>query len=507
MKAGKVYLVGAGPSDAELMTLKGSRLLQEADVIVYDRLVGQSILLQMPEQAEKIDVGKRAGNHTMPQEQINEVLLHKAQEGKTVVRLKGGDPFLFGRGGEELELLKANGVPFEVVPGITSAISVPAYNGIPVTHRDAVSSLHIITGHKRKNAEYDIDFEALVRTKGTLVFLMGLSALKDICAGLLKAGMAPDMPAAVLQQGTTAGQRRVIASLSDLPEAAEKAGIQTPAIIVVGKVCAYAEEFQWIEQKPLFGCRVVVTRPKARGSRLSGMLRELGAEVWELPSIRTVPIVPNPALKQALSELDSYQWLVFTSPAGVEIFCDALLAEGMDMRRFARGKVASLGSGTTKALKERGIVPDLQPEIFDAKHLGQALAAVCKNGDRILIPRAEKGSRELLEALSGKAVEIADLPTYRTEFEKPQAVDVPGAVEEGLLTAAVFTSASTVEGFVNLAQGADLSGLTAICIGHQTEAAANRAGMKTVTAKAATLEAVANTVVEYYQTKKEQVKA
>lgn len=507
MKEGKVYLVGAGPSDPELLTLKGSRLLQEADVIVYDRLVGQSILLQMPEKAEKIDVGKRAGNHTMPQEQINQVLLQKAKEGKTVVRLKGGDPFLFGRGGEELELLKANGVAFEVVPGITSAISVPAYNGIPVTHRDAVSSLHIITGHKRKDAEYDIDFEALVRTKGTLVFLMGLSALEDICRGLLNAGMAPDMPSAVLQQGTTADQRRVIAPLCDLPETVKRAGIRTPAIIVVGKVCAYAEEFQWAENKPLFGCRVAVTRPRARGSRLTGMLRAMGAEVWELPSIRTVPVLPNPALQDALAKPEKYQWLVFTSPAGVEVFCDALVSAGMDMRRFARCRVASLGSGTTKALKERGIVADLQPEIFDAKHLGQALADACRAGDRLLIPRAEKGSRELLEALHGRAVEVVDLATYRTEYEAPQAVDVPAAVESGTLTAAVFTSASTVAGFVNLAQGAELTQLTAVCIGHQTEKAAREAGMKTVTAKAATLEALAQAVAEYYQNKKEQVNA
>ena len=247
MAAGKVWLVGAGPGDIGLFTLKGAAVLQQADVVVYDSLVGEGVLAKIPEYARLINVGKRANHHTMVQEDINKVLLEEAEKGNKVVRLKGGDPFLFGRGGEELELLSENGIPYEIVPGVTSPISVPAYNGIPVTHRDFCSSLHIITGHKRAGQEYDIDFKALTQTKGTLVFLMGIAALEDICKGLLAGGMDPDMPAAVLQKGTTAGQKRVVATVGTLKEEVDRQGIETPAIIVVGKVCSLpgTRNFLW----------------------------------------------------------------------------------------------------------------------------------------------------------------------------------------------------------------------------------------------------------------------
>ena len=261
MKTGKVWLVGAGPGDVGLFTLKGMETLQNAEVVVYDSLVGQGILSKIPESARCINVGKRAANHTMPQEQINRVLVEEAKKGYRVVRLKGGEPFFFGRGGEELEELIKEGIPYEVVPGVTSPISVPAYNGIPVTHRDYTSSLHIITGHKKQGEAYDIDFEALVRTKGTLVFLMGVGALKDICTSLLNAGMDKDMPAAILQKGTTARQKRIVATVSTLEDEVKRQGIETPAIIVVGKVCALADEFAWYEKMPLSGYKVLVTRP------------------------------------------------------------------------------------------------------------------------------------------------------------------------------------------------------------------------------------------------------
>ena len=324
MKKGKVWLVGAGPGDIGLFTLKGMEVLQQAEVVVYDSLVGQGVLAKVPTTARLIDVGKRADKHTMPQEQINQVLLEEAQKGQRVVRLKGGDPFLFGRGGEELELLTVNGIPYEIVPGVTSSIAVPAYNGIPVTHRDFCSSVHIITGHRRAGKEYDIDFKALVNTKGTLVFLMGIAALSDICFGLLEAGMDPAMPAAVLQKGTTADQKRVVATVATLKEEVDRQGIETPAIIVVGKVCRLADEFGWYEKLPLAGWKVLVTRPKGRSSRTAEELRRRGAEVLELPSIRTVPLEDQSTLVHAFEEISSYQWIVFTSPTGVEIFFDEL---------------------------------------------------------------------------------------------------------------------------------------------------------------------------------------
>lgn len=356
MSDGKVWLVGAGPGDAGLFTLKGKEVLNQADVVVYDSLVGQGIMTMIPSRAKKINVGKRASNHTMPQEQINEVLLKEAKKGQKVVRLKGGDPFLFGRGGEELELLEEEQIPYEIVPGVTSPISVPAYNGIPVTHRDYCSSVHIITGHKKAGAEYDIDFEALVRTKGTLVFLMGVKALSDICQGLLKAGMDREMPAAILQKGTTARQKRIVATVSTLAEEVRRQGIETPAIIVVGKVCALADKFSWYEKLPLAGWKVLLTRPKDLISSMAGKLRRMGAEVLELPAIRTEPIEENPELEKAMEVLSEYQWLVFTSPTGVKVFFQQMKKYGKDIRSLGQAKVAAIGEGTRKKLEERGIL-------------------------------------------------------------------------------------------------------------------------------------------------------
>ena len=261
MAKGKVWLVGAGPGDAELLTKKSERVLNMADVIVYDALVGQAIIAGLPETAEKVYVGKRSSHHAMPQEEISRLLVSYAERGKNVVRLKGGDPFLFGRGGEEIEELLAGGIDYEVVPGITSAIAVPAYNGIPVTHRDYCSSLHIITGHKRRGKSLELDYEALCRMEGTLVFLMGVASAPEICQGLITAGMTPQMPAALLSQGTTAGQQKLLSTISELPRRMEKEKLPTPAILLIGKVCTLAEDFGWYEKLPLAGTRVVLTRP------------------------------------------------------------------------------------------------------------------------------------------------------------------------------------------------------------------------------------------------------
>jgi len=488
---GKVWLVGAGPGDPGLFTLKGKRVLSEAQVVVYDALVGQGVLNMMPKEAELINVGKRASNHTMPQEEINRVLADKALEGKRVVRLKGGDPFLFGRGGEELELLTSCGIPYEIVPGVTSALSVPAYNGIPVTHRDFCSSLHIVTGHKRKGQAYDIDFDALVRTKGTLVFLMGVSALEDICRGLLQAGMAEDMPAAVLVKGTTSGQKRIVATVSSLKEEVDRQGVETPAIIVVGKVCALAGEFAWYEKLPLAGMKVLVTRPKELISQMSEKLRRKGAEVLELPAVATVPIWPNPALAGCISSLSEYQWIVFTSPAGVRIFFDALAAEHRDVRALGGVRVAAIGGGTAKALAERGIYADLVPEVYDGESLGEALAGKCTGNERILIPRAAAGNQELVKALEKvRGVRVEDIPTYDTVYEKQDFIDERAEFENGSIDYAVFTSASTVRGFARAVEGLDYSTVSAVCIGKQTQAAAAALGMKTYVAKQASMDSI-----------------
>ena len=542
--AGKVWLVGAGPGDLGLFTIKGLEVLQKAEVVVYDALIGDAVLTLIPDQAEKINVGKRAGNHRMTQEQINLTLLEQAQAGKRVVRLKGGDPFLFGRGGEELELLAENDIPYEIVPGVTSAFAVPAYNGIPVTHRDFTSSVHIITGHRRSSANthsvgraeasrnmntagsagslsdsdgLGIDYEALVRTKGTLIFLMGLSTLPVIMRGLLDAGIDPDTPAAVLERGTTAGQRRVLATVSTLEEETDRARIKAPAIIVVGEVCRLAESFAWAEKRPLAGRKILLTRPKELISEMAGRLRRMGAEVLEMPAIETVPIQPNPALEDCFQKdpkgaaysqktAGRTDWMVFTSPTGVRIFMDWFLPDH-DIRDLAGIRIAAIGEGSAKKLRQYGIRCDFVPTVYDGETLGRELAQEIRQereahndipaAVRVLIPRAAIGSRELVEELEKAGdIEILDIPTYTTEYVTKSIVDAREQIENGEIHYAVFTSASTVRGFSAVMEGADLSRIKAVCIGRQTRAAAQAQGMQTRMAEKATLDALLDAVMQ-----------
>ena len=495
--AGKVWLVGAGPGDIGLFTLKGMETLKNAQVVVYDSLVGQGVLSQIPAGVRLINVGKRASHHIMPQEQINQVLVDEAKKGYRVVRLKGGDPFLFGRGGEELELLTKEGILYEVVPGVTSPLAVPAYNGIPVTHRNFCSSLHIITGHKKQGEAYDIDFDALVRTKGTLVFLMGVTALPDICSSLLRAGMPGEMPAAVLQKGTTAGQKRIVATVSTLEKEVKRQGIETPAIIVVGEVCSLADTFGWYEKLPLAGYKVLVTRPRETVSTMSKKLRLMGAEVLELPAIRTAPLADQSALLNAFEQLQTYDWLAFTSPIGVNVFFEEMKKAGADVRRLGRAKIAAIGKGTKKALEERGLFVDLMPEVFDGQSLGKALCEACSGNEKILLPRAKIGGKEIIQELEKKpGLFICDVPTYDTFYEKQEMIDEKKAFESGEINCAVFTSASTVKGFAEAVKGIDFTKVTAACIGKQTKAAADAYGMKTFMAKQATIDSVVDLVVD-----------
>lgn len=486
---GKVILVGAGPGDPGLLTVKGRAALEQADVVVYDRLVSAAVLALIPAGARRIDVGKHAGDHPVPQERINEILLEEGQKDQVVVRLKGGDPFLFGRGGEELELLAAHGVTFEEVPGITSAIAAPAYAGIPVTHRDFCSSLHIITGHRRKGQTLDIDFEALCRTGGTLVFLMGVSALPELCAGLLAAGMDPETPAAVVEQGTVSAQRRISASLAQLPAHAADAEVRSPAVIVVGGVCALAERFDWFSRLPLKGVRIAVTRPKERSGTLSGRLRALGAEVWEHPCIETVPIAPCPALDRALEMLGAYEWLVLTSPAGVDRLWAALAERGLDARALGGVRIAAIGAGTDKALRAHGLRADLVPEVYDGAHLGAALADIARG--RVLILRAREGTPALTAALDRAKLEYDDIATYETRSVSCGGAELRRGLERGEIDLVAFTSASTVRGFLAaVGEGADLSRILGICIGAQTAAEARRHGIPVRVAERADLDAL-----------------
>ncbi len=488
---GKVWLVGAGPGDLGLLTLKGKAVLDAAQVVVYDALVGPEVLALVPEAAERINVGKRASHHTRTQAEINQILLEKAREGKRVVRLKGGDPFLFGRGGEELELLSDAGIPYEVVPGVTSAIAVPAYNGLPVTHRNECSSVHVITGHKKKDQPLDMDFEALVRLGGTLVFLMGVTALPEICQGLLSAGMPAETPAAVLEKGATAEQRRITAALAELPEEARRQKAQAPAILVVGGVCRYSDRFDWAGRRPLAGCRAIVTRPRESASALARKLREKGAQVLEIPAIATRQLTETEHWNQAMDQLDRYSWLAFTSPAGVRHFFDRLRQERRDVRVLAGKKMAALGSGTARELENRGILVNAVPEVYDGAALGRLLAETCEPGASILLPRAAAGGAEILaEIRSRKDLSVTDLAIYETVYPEPGILQIREELEQHPETLVLFTSASTVRGFSEQAKGLDFRKVRALCIGKQTQAQAEALGMQTEVSRRATMDSL-----------------
>ena len=485
MRTGNVILVGAGPGDPGLLTRKGLEAISQAEVVVFDRLVGPEILGLIPENAEKIDVGKQASNHPVPQYRINQILLEKALEGKRVVRLKGGDPFLFGRGGEELELLKEHGIPFQEVPGVTSALSVPAYAGIPVTHRDYCSSVHIITGHAKAGTELKIDFDALRRTKGTLVFLMGVTALPMICKGLLDSGMDGGMPAAVIERGTLPRQRKVVSTLAELPKAAEDAKIVSPAIIVVGRVCGLSDSFDWFDNLPLKGREIIVTRPAERNGSLCGKLSALGASVTAYPCIRTVERVNNPELDTAIGKLNDYRWLVFTSPAGPGIFFKHLRKQHMDARALAGLKIAAIGPKTAAEVEKFGVLADLVPETYDSDHLAQAMAGV---EGAVLLCRASEGSDALPKLFADKGISFADIACYDTVYEAPNSDSVKELVESGAIV--TFTSASTVRGFARSLPDADYSNIIGCCIGRQTAAEAEQYGIPVRIAEKATMDSL-----------------
>ena len=483
---GKVYLIGAGPGDPGLMTLKGRELLASADTVIYDALAGDAILGWIPPNARQINVGKRSGCHSKTQEEINQILVEEGKRGGTVVRLKGGDPFIFGRGGEEAMVLKKNHIPFEVVPGVTSAAAVPAYFGIPVTHRGLAPSLHIITGHREKGAENSLDYEALVRAGGTDVFLMGVAAAETICRGLVKAGLPKDTPAAFLQEGTTASQRMILSTVEHLAEDGKKAGIGAPAILVVGKVCSLAQDCAWADKRSLSGLRILVTRPKERSERMTRILRAEGAEVIELPAIELHKQEETGRLEQAMGHLEDYGWLVFTSPGGAAVFLDEWIAGMRDIRRLSGCRIAVIGPATGEEFLKRGILPDYMPDRFYAKDLGEGIGKVARADERILILRALRGSAELTEALEEAGLAYEEIALYDTRFPSGSALTerVRELLTQKKIDMVTFTSGSTVKGFlesVNPPREA-LASFTAVCIGEKTRETAERAGLTTVMA-------------------------
>lgn len=503
-KEGKVWLVGAGTGEVGLLTQKAVEVLQSAEVIVYDALVSLEVLSTLPDTAEWIYVGKRSNNHSVSQEEINYMLLEKAQEGKQVVRLKGGDPFVFGRGGEELELLHQEGISFEMVPGITSSIAVPMYSGIPVTHREYASSFHVITGHKKKDGVLDIDFASLVKLDGTLVFLMGVSALGEICRNLLEAGMEPNMPAAFLERGTTYAQRRAVATVSTLKGQVEKDHMKSPAVIVVGKVCELERIFSWVEKKPLFGQQILVTRPRERASELGKRLRKLGAQVVEMPAIETIPIMKTEHEEckarwkeaiQCFCQETSKVCAVFTSPQGVKCFFEQLREMKIDMRDLLSNRQLSfgvIGNATKKALEEFHIFAEYMPKQYSAKALGVLLRTNLPMKTKIYLFRALEGSPQLVEELEEGHFAYEDIAVYETMYKGNLNLveKVEEAFENGAITGVTFTSASTVKGFVSALPHVDCTRVNAFCIGEQTAAEAEKYHMNIAIAREATMDSM-----------------
>jgi uroporphyrinogen III methyltransferase/synthase len=486
---GTVYLVGGGPGDPGLITLKGVECLKKADVVVYDALSDERLVSHAPDTAERIYVGKRAGQHTMPQDEINALLAKKAKEGKTVVRLKGGDPFVFGRGGEEADVLRQEGVPFEIVPGITSAISVPAYAGIPVTHRGVASSFAVITGHEDPTKEVSaLNWEHLGKGIDTLVFLMGMANLSAICERLVANGCPADTPAAVIREGTGPSQRTVTGTLADIVDKVREAGLSNPAIIIVGNVVTLREKLQWFDNRPLFGKRVLVTRARQQASALSTLLAEKGAEPIELPAI-AIELAEDASLTRDVSQIGEYGWVIFTSVNGVTSVFDELARQGKDARAFT-GRVAAIGPATAHALAEHGIFADAVPETFTTEGVIAAFAGADVDGKKFLLPRADIADHRLADVLRRNGALVTEVAAYHTTPDSDQIGQAAGRLTAGTIDAVTFTSSSTVTNLVNALDGRldVLDGVVVASIGPKTTETALAAGLKvTFTADEATI--------------------
>ena len=442
-RAGVVYLVGAGPGDPGLMTARSLELIAAADSIYYDRLIPTGALDGAREDAELIYVGKQPGVPSVPQDEIGERLIDAAKAGRSVVRLKGGDPFVFGRGGEEGEALRAAGVEFEVVPGVTAGVAATAYAGIPVTHRDDASAVAFVTGHEDpEKAETALDWPALAAFPGTLVFYMGVKRLSENAASLIAGGRDPEQPAAAIERGTWPGQRTVTATLGTIAASVEREAIKAPALIVIGDVAARREELHWLERRPLHGRTIVVTRARAQASGVAKTLQGLGAQVVELPAIRIESLTGTDAARAAAKAIGDYDLICLTSPNGVKLLFEAISAAGLDARALAGATVAAIGPGTARALAAQGIAADVIPERFVAEALVEVLEDVEVDGKRVLIARAAEARDVLPDALRERGASVDVVALYETVREAPDEKAIAAAQGADYVT---FTSSSTVK--------------------------------------------------------------
>lgn len=502
-KKGKVYLIGAGPGDPGLLGLKAKECLETADAVVYDRLADPRIIEFCRKDAEMVYVGKASANHTMRQPDINKLLVKLAAEGKTVARLKGGDPFVFGRGGEEaIELLEA-GLPFEFVPGVTSAIAVAEYAGIPVTHRHVATSFAVITGHEDPTkGESTINWQGLATAVDTLVFLMGVENIERISSQLIANGRSADCPAAVIRWGTRPEQRTLITTVGKAAEDVKATGMKPPAIFLVGEVVKLREQLQWFDNKPLFGKTVVVTRARAQASALTKKLEAQGARVLEVPAIKIVPPADFAPLDKAIAEIDTYKWLILTSVNGVEYFFDRLLKAGKDSRALCGVKIAAIGSATAEALKGYGITADLIPSAYKAEELADALAADTKAGDKLLLARAKVARNVLPERLRALGAQVDVVTAYETVADCQNKEELLEALENGEASLVTFTSSSTVTNLLDvLGDKKDLLNKVALAaIGPVTAETLEKHGLKpAVSAAEYTIDGLMTAIEEYYK--------
>jgi len=504
---GKIYLVGAGPGDPGLLTIKGKECISQADVVIYDYLANPTFLEYAHDKAELIYVGKKGGCHTMSQEEINNLIVKKTQEGKIVVRLKGGDPYIFGRGGEEAQELVKAGINFEVVPGITSAISVPAYAGIPLTHRDHTATVTFITGHESPlKDESNIAWDKLATGAGTLVFLMGVGNLAQIAESLVQHGRSEDTPVAVIRRGTVAEQKTLTGTLKDIAGIAEENNMKPPAIIVVGEVVGLREELNWFEKRPLFGKKIVVTRAREQASGFLEALNSLGAECLEFPTIEVVPPKSWDALDQSINALDNYQWLLFTSVNGVKYFLKRLETLGKDVRDLKGLKIGAIGPKTAEVWERFGIKPDLMPSEYRAEAVVECFKEQeTVKGLKILLPRAAHAREILPEELKNMGAEIDVVPAYQTVKPDHDTGLVREMLKQGAIDMVTFTSSSTVDNFVEMFEPDNkglnqwMSSVTVACIGPITAKTAQEKGFSVdLVPSEYTIEAFTDSIVGYF---------
>ncbi|MFZ5648884.1 MAG: uroporphyrinogen-III C-methyltransferase [Bacillota bacterium] len=499
---GIVYLVGSGPGDPGLITVKGLECVRRADVLIYDRLAGEGILSSARRDAEIIYVGKGPDRHTMKQEEINRLLVAKALEGKTVTRLKGGDPFVFGRGGEEAEALFEAGIPFEIVPGVTSAVAVPAYAGIPVTHRGLSSSFSVITGNEDpEKAESDIDWQGIANSAGTLVFLMGMANISSITTSLIRHGRPKDTPAAVIRWGTRPEQRTLVGTLENIARRAVEEGFSNPSVIVVGDVVGLREKLVWFEKKPLFGCRVLVTRSREQASDLSRRIEELGGVPVEFPTIMIKDPDDFGPLDRAAAGAYGYKWIIFTSANGVKYFFDRLFKLDMDIRDLKGVNICAIGPKTRERLEGYGIKVEYVPSEYRAEEIAAGLKGRIGQGDRILLPRADIARKALVDLLRREGAEVDEVVAYRTVAGGGDSDGVRRMLQDGEIDVITFTSSSTVKNFVSALGEKNLpaliGGASIACIGPVTAETARQMGIPVhIEAARYTIEGLLESIVQ-----------